>query len=47
MCIRDSTEIDELSENTIVNILQTDFPNETFLTEESGLHNKKSKGKVG
>jgi myo-inositol-1(or 4)-monophosphatase len=38
------TEIDELSENTIVNILQTDFPNETFLTEESGLHNKKSKG---
>ncbi len=38
------TEIDELSENKIVKIIHKEYPNESFLTEETGLDDKKSSG---
>jgi len=38
------TDIDELSENKILDIIKKEYPDESFLTEESGLHDQDSEG---
>lgn len=38
------TEIDELSESTILQIIEEHYPDDSLLTEESGFHDKNSEG---